>query len=116
MDYIIKNIIATLIIIILAIIGFLFTPKSRSSFGYKSPRSMQSDETWNYANNLAKRLFIAVAILFIILEVAFYSFLESDLASYKYSFLSLTILSILIIPIVEIMLHLKFFKNEKPKK
>lgn len=116
MDYLTKSLIGTGIISLMAIIGYLYTPKSRSAFGYKSPMSLKNDTTWNYANNLSKKLFVGVVILFVVIEIVLYSYLHEDQLAYKYSFLSLTILSLLIIPVVEIMLCLKFCKNGKIRK
>lgn len=68
MDYLTKSLIGTGIISLMAIIGYLYTPKSRSAFGYKSPMSLKNDTTWNYANNLSKKLFVGVVILFVVIE------------------------------------------------
>ncbi|HTO34622.1 MAG TPA: SdpI family protein [Flavobacterium sp.] len=116
MDYLAKSIIATIVIALIAIIGYLYTPKSRSAFGYKTPMSLKNDMTWNYANNLSKKLFVGVVILFMVIEIVLYSYLSENQLAYKYSFFSLTILSLLIIPVVEIMLRLKFCKNGKIRK
>lgn len=111
MDYVTKNVIATSIFVIIALTGYFYTPKSRNAFGYKTPMSLKNDLTWNYANNLVKKLFILVLIIFVIMELIFYEFMESERSAYKYSFLAFAILSVLIIPVVEIMLNNKFDKN-----
>ena len=110
-----KNIIATFIIVLMAIIGYFYTPKSRSAFGYKTPMSLKNDKTWNYANSIAKKSFLLVAIFFIIAEILFYKYVDDDYKAYSYSFQTLFVLSILVIPVVEISLILKFDKNGEPK-
>lgn len=57
MDYLTKCILGTSLMILIAVIGYFFTPKKRSAFGYKKPMSLKNDDTWNYANNLAKKYF-----------------------------------------------------------
>lgn len=116
MEYLTKNIVATFIIIVLAVFGYFYTPKNKSSFGYKTPMALKNDNTWSYANNFAKKLFLIVAIIFIVAEALLYIYLEDDYKAYRYSFQILFISSILIIPIVEILLHLKFDKNGKSKR
>jgi len=78
--------------------------------------ALKNDNTWSYANNFAKKLFLIVAIIFIVAEALLYIYLEDDYKAYRYSFQILFISSILIIPIVEISLHLKFDKNGKSKR
>ncbi len=115
MDYLTKNVIGSIIILILALIGYFYTPKTRSAFGYKSPMSLKNEKTWKYANNLASKLFLVVAILFIFLGFLLYKICDSDYNAYKYSFLFLTISSVLIIPITEIILNIKYDKNGNDK-
>lgn len=118
MLYLIKSVIGTVILIIIAVLGYFYTPKSMSAFGYKTPMSMKNEQTWLYANGLTKKLFVAIVIVFIAVEVLFYLFFFKDdyFAAYGRSFTILTILSLLFIPAVEIMLNLKFDKNGKLKK
>ncbi|MGB6034876.1 MAG: SdpI family protein [Cryomorphaceae bacterium] len=111
MDYLDKNIWGTVIIFIIALIGYYYTPKQRGGFGYKTPMSLKNEATWHFANNLAKKLFVAVAIVFLILEVVFYMLLEEHKNAYQYSFLSLAVLSVSIIPIVELKLNQEFNKD-----
>jgi uncharacterized membrane protein len=111
MDFVTKNILATLILIALAIIMYFYTPKKPSAFGYKTPRSIKNPDTWNYANHLAKRLFLAVVGVFLIAEILFYRFGSSDEWAYKRSAQVLIISTLLVIPIVEIALYLRFDRN-----
>lgn len=113
MDYLTKNIVATFIIIVLAVFGYFYTPKNKSSFGYKTPMALKNDNTWSYANNFTKKLFLIVAIIFIIAEVLLYSCLEDNYKAYSNWFQILFISSILIIPIVEVSLLIKFDRNGK---
>ncbi len=114
MDYIDKSIIVSILVLVFAILGYFFTPAKKSSFGYKTPMSLKNNSTWNYANGLAKRLFLFIAVVFIIIELFLYSKME-DFKAYRYSLWFLTITSIMIIPIIEIMLNLKFDKNGNEK-
>ena len=115
MEYLEKNIWATVVVLILALIGYFFTPKHRSAFGYKTPMSLKNDETWNYANSVAKNLFFIVVAVFIMAELSLYYYCENHQLAYKISFITLTICSILIVPIVELKLNQKFDKNGKRK-
>jgi hypothetical protein len=116
MEYIQGSIIASIVILIMALIGYKFTPNTRSSFGYKTPMSLKNDSTWNFANNLAKRLFLFVSLFFIVLQIILYNLLENDYCAFNYSFLFLTIASVIIVPIIEIILNLKFDKDGFLKK
>jgi|TARA_B100000768_G_C10973824_1_gene246852 uncharacterized membrane protein len=116
MEYIQGSIIASIVILIMALIGYKFTPNTRSSFGYKTPMSLKNDSTWNFANNLAKRLFLFVSLFFIVLQIILYNLLENDYYAFNYSFLFLTIASVIIVPIIEIILNLKFDKDGFLKK
>lgn len=110
MDYLTKSIIGTSIIFLFAILSYFNTPKSIGAFGYKTPRSMKNEVTWLYANSLANKLFITVVVAFIVIQVLLYSYFYSNnyYLAYSYSFTIFTILSILVIPIVEIKLYIKF--------
>jgi len=113
MGYLVKSIIGSLVILIIALLGYFYTPKSIGAFGYKSPRSMKNEETWRFANNLARKLFLYNVFIFLIIEILLfvYFYKEDYFEAYSISFLILTILSIIIIPVVEIMLRIKFDKN-----
>ncbi len=114
MDYITKNMLATVVIALFAVFGYFYTPKSRSAFGYKTPRSLKNDATWNFANGLAKKLFVLVAVLFIIAQIVLYKALDDHRNAYRSSFWILTFLSLAVIPVVEVSLFLKFDKEGKP--
>lgn len=118
MEYLIKSLIGTVIIVVIAILGYCYTPKSLGAFGYRTPMSMKNEKTWLYANKLAKRLFIIIVIVFVVFEFLFYLcfFRDDYFTAYSYSFTILTILSVLLIPIVEVMLNFKFDKNGNLKK
>jgi uncharacterized membrane protein len=113
MEYLVKSIIGSLVIFIIALLAYFYTPKSIGAFGYRTPMSMKNEKTWKYANELAKKLFLYSVIVFLISEVLFfvYFFKEDYYEAYSISFSILTIMSIITILIVEIMLRIKFDKN-----
>lgn len=78
--------------------------------------SLKNDDTWNYANNLAKKYFVFIVILLVLLQILLFNYLEDDYNAYRYSNFTFVGLSILIIPFVEIALYLKFDQDGKPKK
>lgn len=110
-----KCILFSIAILTLSVIALFYTPKKRSAFGYKTPMSLKNNDTWNYANNLANKYFISAVLLFIIVEIFLFIFLNDDYKAYRYATNLFIVLSILIIPFVEIALHLKFDKDGKRK-
>ena len=116
MDYLTKCILGTSIMSLIAVMGYFFTPKKRSTFGYKTHMSLKNDDTWNYANNLAKKYFVFIVILLVVLQILLFNYLEDDYNAYRYFNFTFVGLSILIIPFVEIALYLKFDNDGKPKK
>lgn len=106
----IPSFISAVIMLILLFINWKYTPTTPSFFGYKSRLSVKNDKTWVYANKLANKIFLFNIIILIVLSlIAPYLFEEETAVVFPlYTF---TVLSILVVPIVEILLRREFDKN-----
>lgn len=106
----IPSFISAAIMLVFLFISWKYTPTTPSFFGYKSRLSVKNDETWVYANKLANKIFLfnIIALIFLSL-IAPYLFEEETAELFPlYTF---TVLSVLVVPVVEILLRREFDKN-----
>lgn len=97
------------LLLVLAFIYKKFPPKKINSFyGYRTPRSMRSQESWDCANLFSANAFIIVSALICLVQVIFYSLMNSkDSILWSSGFLVAGLIAI--IPLTEIHLRKKGF-------
>ena len=72
-DLIISNLAIGPLLLILSLIFKAFPPKNRNwLYGYRTTRSMKSQEAWDAANKYAMDLMVWIAIITIILQIVLY--------------------------------------------
>lgn len=70
---ILTNLVIGPLLLILAIIFKAFPPKKRNwVYGYRTHRSMKSQESWDAANKYSTELMLWVAIITTIFQIVFY--------------------------------------------
>ncbi|MGO3182506.1 MAG: SdpI family protein [Aequorivita sp.] len=80
----------SLMLLIVSIIYFLFPPnKINYLYGYRTRRSMKSDENWKVANKLAPKMMLALSLFDAILGYVVADILNYD---FLYIFIALLIL------------------------
>jgi ABC-type transporter Mla maintaining outer membrane lipid asymmetry permease subunit MlaE len=117
MEYLYKSIFGTTIIVLITVLSYYYAGNKIKSFGYKTPMSLKNQQTFDYANRLAKKISIVVTTTFVVSEVILFTYYPEDkyFKAYDYSSNLLIISSLLIIPLVEIKLRLKFDNPGKIK-
>lgn len=106
----IPSFISAAILLVLLFISWKYTPATPSFFGYKSRLSVKNDQTWVYANRLANKIFL-FNIITLILFSAIAPYLFEDATAEVFPLYAFTVLSILVVPVVEIFLRREFDKN-----
>lgn len=80
----------------MAVLGLIFLrwpPKKTNSFyGYRTQRSMQSQEAWQCANQFWPKAFLAVALLTCAFQVVAFYYLEQKTGLYAAGFLVILLL------------------------
>lgn len=93
------------LMLVLSFIFKKFPPRKINSFyGYRTPRSMRSQEAWDCANLFSANAFIIFAASICLVQVIFYALMEAkDSITWSAGYLVVGLIGI--IPITEI--HLK---------
>jgi len=77
---IIKFLVPTGIIVIVAIIFMLFPPKKINSlYGYRTPHSMKNQQTWEEANKYSAKLLLLTGLISTLLGVIAYFFYKNSI-------------------------------------
>ncbi len=98
------------IMLVFLFISWKYTPATPSFFGYKSRLSVKNDETWVYANKLANKILLFNIIALIVFSLIAPKLFEEETAVI-FPLIAFTVLSVLVVPIVEILLRREFDKN-----
>lgn len=99
------------LLVVVSGLYFVFRPRRNGIFGYRTPRSFKSEQTWAYANRLASKFMLILGITGVF---------GAYLASY-FNFNPVIVhlvtlgLIIVLIFVVEILLHRKFDEEGNPK-
>lgn len=104
---------------IMFIIGLVWVsnpPKNINSlYGYRTKRSMRSQETWDFAHRLTSKIWLITGLIMGILSIiVFNAFENKDTGRVVIAFIQIAIMMSTIIP-VEIILKVKFDKYGNPK-
>ena len=92
-----------------------FPPKQiNQSYGYRSGRSMKSEEAWEAANQYASRKLLAITTISSVLTLFFYAYYEDAMkdygAVYGLAFISMSVF--LVVPMTESYLKRHFSDDE----
>lgn len=103
-------------LLIISILYRLFPPANINFlYGYRTKRSMKSQDTWNESNRYAANAMILLAAIGITLVLISRYMIDFPMGE-RYSGLLMIIGLVAIIPIVEIHLHTNFDKDGRWKK
>lgn len=95
------------------LIGYLFKRfpprKINSWYGYRTPRSMRSQQAWDEGNRYSANAFMVVALLTCLFQVIAYSLLSPHTAI-TYSAFGMAAALVGIIPVTELHLRNKGFR------
>ena len=113
---IISNLVIGPLLLILSLIFKAFPPKNRNwLYGYRTVRSMKSEEAWEASNKYSLDMMVWIAVITIICQVVTYLLFEPATAL----LISCSVMCILlvgIIVVVEKYLKENFDAEGKPKK
>ena len=105
------NILIGPLLLVLAIIFKLFPPKNRNwLYGYRTTRSMKSQEAWDASNRYAMQLMLWVAIVTSVVQGGMYVLINPKTALLGGTVV-MCLLLVAIIPITEKYLKDNFDKN-----
>jgi len=109
MESLLLNLMLGPFILVLAFLFKRFPPKKINHlYGYRTPRSMKSQEAWDCANQYSSNTFVGIAGLICIVQVVLWSLLPpGDAVLWTTGFLVVGV--IFVIPLTEIHLKKKGF-------
>jgi uncharacterized membrane protein len=62
-----------ILLLIIAIVFYLFPPANRNGFyGYRTAASMKDDESWAFANKFSSKVFLITSIMTVLVQVVVY--------------------------------------------
>ncbi|WP_299670633.1 SdpI family protein [uncultured Polaribacter sp.] len=81
------------ILFLISILFFKFPPKKINSlYGYKTPKAMQNQQIWDFANTTFNRSFLIYAGISFLAGLVFAEFLKAELTWQPMAFVFLTII------------------------
>lgn len=81
------------VLFLISIIFWKFPPKKINSiYGYKTPKAMQNEQIWNFANSTFNRSFLIYAGISFLAGLAFATLLKAELTWQPMAFVFLTII------------------------
>ncbi|QSE95840.1 SdpI family protein [Fulvivirga lutea] len=102
---------------LMTVMGLLFLnfpPKSNNAFyGYRTPMSRKSQETWDFANQLSAKMIVGIGIITSLFQILLIYSLPTE-SAINFSVITLIVLLIAHIPYVEHRLRNEFDNNGNP--
>ncbi|MFN4233754.1 MAG: SdpI family protein [Bacteroidia bacterium] len=116
MEFLIANLLISLIYILAGIITLLYPPKDINYlYGYRTSRSMKSKDAWKASNSFASKLMILAGIDLLILGVILYLIGVNDEKIWGvFTIISVILISIMIYLLTENYLKNNFDENGNP--
>lgn len=109
METLLFNLMMGPLILVLAVVFKRFPPKKINSiYGYRTPRSMKSQEVWDCANRYSSNALIVIAVLICFVQVVLWSLMSFNNAIICTSVV-LVVGVVAVIPLTEVHLKKKGF-------